>query len=71
MSTKKFLGTATLALLLMAGGASAQTSTTSTSTVGTPNTGAGNAAANLVVLGSSAAIALAGLAYLSRRNLPQ
>ncbi len=72
MSAKKFLSAAALAFLLTAGTANAQTSTSSTTTVGTPNTGAGgNAAANLIILGSTAAIALAGLTYLSRRNLPE
>lgn len=75
MSAKKILSAAAVAFLLSAGAASAQTSTTSTSstsTVGTPNTGAGGtAAANLIILGSTAAIALAGLTYLSRRNLPE
>lgn len=71
MSSKKIIGSAALALLLMAGPVSAQTSTTSTTTVGTPNTGAGGAAANLIILGSTAAIALAGLTYISRRKLPE
>lgn len=74
MSAKKVIGTAAVAFLLLAGPAAAQTTTgtTSTSTPGTPNTGAGgSAAANLIILGSTAAIALAGLTYLSRRNLPE
>lgn len=73
MSAKKVIGTAAVAFLLFAGPAAAQTTgTTSTSTPGTPNTGAGgSAAANLIILGSTAAIALAGLTYLSRRNLPE
>lgn len=75
MSTKKLLGGAIAAFLLMTGVAGAQTttSTTSTTTPGVPSTGIGDtAAANLIILGSTAAIALAGLAYLSsRKRLPE
>lgn len=71
MTTRKIIGGTVLAFLLSAGVAAAQTSTTSTTTVGTPNTGAGGSAANLILLGSTAALALAGLTYLSlsRKNL--
>lgn len=72
MTAKKLIGAAALSIMLLASSAAAQTSTTtstSTDTVGTPNTGLGGSAAiNLVVLGSSAAIALAGFALLARRK---
>lgn len=43
-------------------------STTASTTPGVPNTGAGgDAAQNLLLLGISAAVALAGIAYLSAR----
>lgn len=71
MSTKKFLGAAALAFLMTSGIASAQ-ATTSTTTPGTPNTGVGGSATiNLILLGSTAAIALAGFAYLSRGRLTE
>ncbi|HYF13104.1 MAG TPA: hypothetical protein VD928_02305 [Candidatus Paceibacterota bacterium] len=57
---------ATALAWLVTGIASAQTTTTTTP--GVPNTGAGgDAMTNLAMLGISAAIAIIGLAYLSRR----
>ncbi len=74
MTAKKFVTTAALTVMLLAGSAAAQTGTTSTSTLddvtpGTPNTGSGgNAVANIILLTGSAAIALGGAAYLARRR---
>jgi hypothetical protein len=73
MTAKKIITTGALAMLLIAGPAFAQTSTSSTTddltTPGTPNTGSGgNAAANVLLLTGSAAVALGGLAMLSRRR---
>jgi len=68
---KKIVGTTlvTLALLAGAGIASAQTTDTTGTTPTTPNTGAGgNAMENVIVLASSAAFALGGIAYLARRS---
>jgi LPXTG-motif cell wall-anchored protein len=74
MSAKKFIGASAVAfiVLMTSGTALAQTGTstgtsTGTTTPGTPNTGTG-AAANMIALGSSGALALAGLAYLARRS---
>ncbi len=56
---------ATMLAWMVAGIASAQTSTT---TPGIPNTGlGGDMLANVLLLVASAAIALGGLAYLSRK----
>lgn len=75
MNAKKIINTAAITILLLAGSAAAQTGTTSTSTSGgvtspgTPNTGVGgNAAANVIALTASAAVALGGAAYLLRRG---
>jgi hypothetical protein len=58
---------ATVLAWLVAGIASAQT-TTSTTTPGVPNTGlGGDVMSNVFLLAASAAIALIGLAYLSRK----
>jgi hypothetical protein len=68
----KFISAATLALLLTAGTVAAQTTTyssTSSSTPGTPNTGSGgDVAMNIMLLGTSAIIAVGGALYLARRN---
>jgi hypothetical protein len=70
MTKKKLLGAATLAFLLSAGVAGAQTSTTtSTTTPGTPNTGAGGGAALALGLGVLSIAAVGGGAYLARRSL--
>jgi hypothetical protein len=75
------ISAATLLAWLVAGIASAQTTTNniaasstvqgavnaSSSTPGIPNTGAGDVLANVFLLATSAAIALIGLAYLSRK----
>lgn len=53
-------------LLLSASSVGAQT-TTATTTPGTPNTGAGGNGANMLLLGTSALVALAGAGYLARR----
>jgi hypothetical protein len=60
---KKILGSAGLASLLMAGVASAQT-TTATTTPGIPNTGAGDIVLNAFVLGVAALVAIGGALYL-------
>jgi hypothetical protein len=61
------ISAATVIAWLAAGIASAQTTTSST-TPGVPNTGGGgDLMANIFLLATSAAIALIGLAYLSRR----
>lgn len=68
----KTLGGAVLIALLSVGVAGAQTTTTSggTTTVGTPNTGmGGDTAMNVLILGSSALVAVAGAAYLRRKNI--
>lgn len=58
---------ATVLAWLVAGIASAQTTTSST-TPGVPNTGAGgDLFTNLLLLATAAAVALIGLAYLSRK----
>lgn len=68
MSLRNMVSAAALAVLLSAGAASAQT-TTSTTTPGTPNTGVGGSATtNAIVLGSTAAIALLGAAYIARKR---
>jgi hypothetical protein len=68
----KTLGTATIGTLLMTGAAFAQTTTDDVSgstTVGTPNTGAGgDLAVNMLLLGGSAAAAIAAFAYLRKRE---
>lgn len=71
------ISTATLLAWLVAGIASAQTpgtttnaimsSTSGSTTPGVPNTGGGDVLANIFLLATSAAIALIGLAYLSRK----
>jgi hypothetical protein len=61
---------ATILAWLVAGIASAQTTTPGvigTTTPGVPNTGGGDVLANIFLLATSAAIALIGLAYLSRK----
>lgn len=70
MSAKKIINTAALTILLLAGSAAAQSTTTPTDTVpGTPNTGSGgNAPANIILLTGSAAVALGGIATLLRRR---
>ena len=60
------ISAATLMAWLVAGIASAQTTTSST-TPGIPNTGGGDVLTNILLLATSAAIALIGLAYLSRK----
>lgn len=61
---RKVVGAAALALLLATGVASAQTTTDTT----VPNTGAGgNMVVNVITLGTSGMIALAGAAHLARR----
>ncbi len=61
------ISAATVLAWLVAGIASAQTTTSST-TPGVPNTGlGGDMLANIFLLATSAAIALIGLAYLSNR----
>ena len=77
MSIKKIAGAVALTALLTTGVASAQTttptSTAPTSTVprttpGVPSTGSGgDMAANIIVLATAGAVALAGGVYLSRR----
>jgi hypothetical protein len=58
---------ATILAWLVAGIASAQT-TTGSSTPGVPNTGAGgDMLTNILLLATSAAVALIGLAYLGRK----
>ncbi len=84
-SKKKIIGTMALALMVSAGVAGAQTttdtvttdtaggavSTTTTGLPGTPNTGVGgDAAENMLLLGSSALAAIAGAAYLLSRRSP-
>lgn len=67
----KTLGTAAIGSLLVAGAAFAQTDTdvTGSTTVGTPNTGAGgDLAINMLLLGGSAAAAVAAIAYLRRQQ---
>lgn len=55
--------------LLLAAGAPAYGQTTTTTTPGTPNTGmGGEAAVNVLLLGSSALLAIAGAGYLMRRR---
>jgi hypothetical protein len=75
----KALGTAAAGTLLMTGAAFAQTDTTGTTdttdlsgstTVGTPNTGAGgDLAVNMLLLGGSAAAAVAAFAYLRKQRV--
>lgn len=60
---KKIGFSAATAPLLLAGFASAQT-TTSTTTPGVPNTGAGDVVINAMILGASAMIAIGGALYL-------
>ncbi len=69
MTAKRIINTVALTMLLVAGSAAAQTTTPDTTAPGTPNTGSGgNAAGNVLLLTGSAAIALGGLAMLSRRR---
>lgn len=76
MTVGKIISSAALATILLAGGAGiamAQTTTTTgttgtTGTVGVPNTGAGgDAAVNILLLGTSALIAIGGGSYLARK----
>ncbi len=60
---QKILGSAAAGSLLLAGVASAQT-TTATTTPGVPNTGAGDLVVNVMVLAVSALIAIGGALYL-------
>jgi hypothetical protein len=67
----KALGTAAAGTFLMAGMAFAQTDTdlSGSTTVGTPNTGAGgDLAVNMLLLGGSAAAAIAAFAYLRKQK---
>lgn len=64
--TKNVARAAALSLLIAAGTAGAQT--TSTTTPGTPNTGlGGDFAQNAIILTASGALAVAGVAFLARR----
>lgn len=68
MSTKNIARALALGILLTAGVVSAQTDATSTPGVG--NTGAGgNSAANMILLGTSAVVAIGGTAYLARKQI--
>ncbi|QQG38311.1 MAG: hypothetical protein HYS26_02050 [Candidatus Kaiserbacteria bacterium] len=67
MTPRKLISAAALSLLFAAGAVSAQT--TSTTTPGTPNTGlGGDFAQNAIVLATTGAVAIAGIAYLARRT---
>jgi len=76
MTVKKVISGTALAFLLTAGIAAAQATgtpgypgTTGTSTpIGTPNTGAGDIATNVALLGTSALIAIGGAVLLLRRR---
>lgn len=72
MKGRNIINTVVLTIMLLAGSVAAQTSTPATSTddvPGTPNTGSGgNAAANIIMLTGSLAVALGGAAYLARRR---
>ncbi len=68
MTTAKRLITGGALAILLTGGAALAQTTTDDTTPGTPNTGlGGNASANVLILGTSAAVAAAGALYLSRR----
>ncbi|MBP9710837.1 MAG: hypothetical protein KBD50_01045 [Candidatus Pacebacteria bacterium] len=70
MNTKKIVSTFALASLLLAGAASAQTTTPEVTTPGVPETGAGgNTAANILLLSAAAGIALVGGTYLTRKGV--
>ncbi|MDB5237904.1 MAG: hypothetical protein JWM46_174 [Candidatus Kaiserbacteria bacterium] len=68
MKVKNIAPIVALAMLLSAGVASAQT--TASTTPGVGNTGAGgDSAANMLLLGTSALVAIGGTAYLARKQV--
>ncbi len=69
-SGKKLVGAAVIGAMLFLGGTAFAQTTTSTTTPGVPNTGVGgDAATNLLVLGTSLAVLVVGGAYLGRKAL--
>ena len=68
MNMKRIVQGLELAVLMSAGVASAQTdTTTATPAVGDTGSG-GNATANIILLGTSAIVAIGGTAYLARKH---
>lgn len=68
MRSAKIISALALVAALSSAGVVAAQTTTATTTPGTPETGVGgDVAGNLALLGSSALVALAGAAYISRK----